>query len=249
MRPSGAFSAGAAVTTLLTLLSCADFALARPNCEERVSAHMRWSNQRGGKLSRTAVRNVLGGPSYDNSEAIVCNTSQANTISTPYDNVWAGLSNQEAVTFASWPFGQKRLNLTAQGTLADGTTKSGVPVDILLIGILVELQPPNKAAVLAHIDGGGAAPERWAHVVLDCRATEDAHYRDVLVGPLPLDSETATIRPLEYSYTRKTEGKVRNLEASARTMYNEWLYKIGAGVADITQVGARSNFFLSWQVL
>lgn len=109
----------------------------------------------------------------------------------------------------------------------------------------MELQIPNKTDVLAHIDGGAAAPERWAHVVLDCRATEDAYYQDVLVGPLPLDGETATIRPLEYPYTRKTEGKVRNLEASAHTMYYEWLYKIGAEVADITQVGARRSFFRS----
>lgn len=88
---------------------------------------------------------------------------------------------------------------------------------------------------MAHIDGGAAAPERWAHVILDYRATEDPYYQDLLVGPLPLNSETVTIQPLEYPLTRKTEGKVRNLEADSETLYSEWLYKIGAQVADITQ--------------
>lgn len=76
---------------------------------------MRWSNQRGKKLARTVVRSVLEGRSHDNSnsKSTVCNTSEANIISAPYDNVWAGLSDQEVVSVVSWLFGQESLNLTA----------------------------------------------------------------------------------------------------------------------------------------
>ncbi|ETS83998.1 hypothetical protein PFICI_05874 [Pestalotiopsis fici W106-1] len=226
MRLSALSSPGAAATAVLALLSSADLVLARPSPEPKVPARMKWTNQRGKKVARTVLRNVLEGRTFTNSFAIAaCSTSQANAISAPYDNVWVGLSDAEAVSVVAWLFGQESLNLTE--TEDAGEWDNTV--------ILVELQIPNKTDVLAHIDGGAAAPERWAHVILDYRATEDPYYQDLLVGPLPLNSETVTIKPLEYPLTRKTEGKVRNLEANSETIYSEWLYKIGAEVADITQ--------------
>lgn len=113
MKKSALSSAGAAATAVLALLSWADLALARPNSEEKVPTHMRWSNQRGKRLAGAVVQNMLEGRSHDNSKATTCNTSQANIISAPYDNVWAGLSDQEALSVVSWLFGQESLNLTA----------------------------------------------------------------------------------------------------------------------------------------
>lgn len=94
--------------------------------------------------------------------------------------------------------------------------------------------PPNKTDVLAYLDGTAVAPTRYAHVRLDNRATIDPNYADILVGPLPVANGTTTWEPLEYALTRKTAGKVRNLDADSDTLYAKWLYKIGADVADIT---------------
>jgi primary-amine oxidase len=89
--------------------------------------------------------------------------------------------------------------------------------------------------VVPHIDSGASSPARYAHVIIDNRATVDPYFQDLLVGPLPLNNATATYEPLEYPYTRKTDGKVRNLGADDDdTLYSEWLYVIAAEVADIT---------------
>jgi primary-amine oxidase len=93
---------------------------------------------------------------------------------------------------------------------------------------------PNKTDALMYVDGSSSPPDRYAHVVLDNRATEDAHYQDILVGPLPVIVGTTAWSPLQYTFTRKTKGKVRNLDADADTLYDEWLNPIGASVADIT---------------
>lgn len=100
---------------------------------------------------------------------------------------------------------------------------------------LVELMRPNKTDVLSYLDHQGPAPSRYAHVVLDNRATTDPHYADLLVGPLAITNQsTPSWTPLEYPYTRKTHGRVRNLDADYSTIYSEWLYKISASIADIT---------------
>ena len=40
---------------------------------------------------------------------------------------------------------------------------------------------------------------------------------------------------MEYPYTRKTQGRVRNLDADGdETLYSEWIYKISASISDIT---------------
>lgn len=207
---------------------------------------MQWSHNRGKKVARNALRQALDGRSYTNSSTVTaCSTSQAVSITAPQDNVWAGLSDAEAVSVVAWLFGQESLNLTE-------TEDAGEWDNTVL---LVELQIPNKTDVVAHIDGGGAAPERWAHVVLDYRATTEPYYQDLLVGPLPLNDATVTIQPLEYPYTRKTEGKVRNLDADSETLYAAWLYLIGASVADITQdlwggqaVGADNDTLDIWGI-
>lgn len=98
---------------------------------------------------------------------------------------------------------------------------------------LIELQRPNKTETLDYLDANGPEPTRYAHVRLNNRATVDAHYADILVGPLPITSN-ATWEPLEFPYTRKSQGRVRNVEPDSETMSSEWLFKITASIADIT---------------
>lgn len=94
---------------------------------------------------------------------------------------------------------------------------------------------PNKSDALSYLDGNGTAPARYAHVVLDYRATEEPYYQDMIVGPLPIVNGTTTAVPLEYPYTRKTGGTVRNLDADAdEALYTDWLYVIAAEIQDIT---------------
>lgn len=99
--------------------------------------------------------------------------------------------------------------------------------------LLVELMVPNKTDSVAYIDQGECSPSRYAHVVIDNRAIEDAYYQDLLVGPLPIDNATASYEPLDYTHTRKSAGKVRNIEAD-EDLVSEWRYKIGSEIADIT---------------
>jgi len=93
---------------------------------------------------------------------------------------------------------------------------------------------PNKSDALAYMDGGAEAPVLYAHAVIDFRATENPYYQDILVGPLPVDNATIKWEPLEYTCTKKDNGKVRNLDADSDRVYSEWLYPISASISDIT---------------
>lgn len=106
---------------------------------------------------------------------------------------------------------------------------------LIIHSLLVELMHPNKTDVLAYLDGNATAPTRYAHVVLDNRASVDPTYADILVGPLPLQNGTAKWEPLEHPYTRKTQGHIRNLDADGDdTLYSDWLYIVSASIQDIT---------------
>lgn len=141
----------------------------------------------------------------------------------PKANVWSGLTDIEAANVTRWLFESSGLNLT-------NSSLAGSWDNTLL---LVELNIPNKTDVVSYIDGNGAPPERWAHVLLDIRATKEPTYSDILVGPLPIDNVTTTWRPLEYQYTRKTGGTIRNLEADYDSVVN-MLYNISSSISDIT---------------
>jgi len=93
---------------------------------------------------------------------------------------------------------------------------------------------PNKTDALNYLDQNTAEPTKYAHVILNNRATEEAHYADILVGPLPIDNATATWAPLEYPYTKKSGGTVRNLDADQGALYTEWITPISTSIADIT---------------
>lgn len=144
-------------------------------------------------------------------------------IAAPFENVWDELANDEAAGVVQWLFQQPELNLTVSDEAGewDNAIK------------LVELMRPNKTDVLQFLDGGGPPPTRNAHVVLDNRATLEPYYGDILVGPLPVKNGTTTWTTLEYPYTRKTQGRVRNLQADESSQ-EQWIYSISASIADIT---------------
>ncbi|KAF2225193.1 hypothetical protein BDZ85DRAFT_233684 [Elsinoe ampelina] len=147
------------------------------------------------------------------------------TTTAPSDNVWGALTNDESAAVASWLFSQPDLNLTVAEEAGEWDNTV----------LLIELNHPNKTDVLSHIDGGGPAPARYAHVVISERATEEPVYADILVGPLPIVNGTTKWEPLEYPLTRKTQGRVRNLDADADTLRAEWVMKIASNISDITQ--------------
>jgi len=93
---------------------------------------------------------------------------------------------------------------------------------------------PNKTDSLKFINHGGKAPPQYAHVVINHRATAQPYFADILVGPLPIVNQTTQWLPLEYPYTRKAQGRVRNVNPDEHLIRNKWLLNISTSVADIT---------------
>jgi primary-amine oxidase len=120
-------------------------------------------------------------------------------------------------------FAQKDLNPTVSENATDWSNSI----------LQSELMIPNKKDALAYIDGDAKPPTRYAHVVLDLRATDKPTYTDILVGPLPVNNVTTTWQGLEYPYTRNTRGSIRSLDVD-ETALCEWLYSVSATVSDIT---------------
>lgn len=83
------------------------------------------------------------------------------------------------------------------------------------------------------MDGSAEAPTRYARALIEHRADENPYTQDILVGPLPVVNGTTSWTPLEYTLTRKTEGKVRTLGADSDAQ-EEWLIEVSKSVADIT---------------
>lgn len=160
---------------------------------------------------------------YAHTGATACVDSNATKITAPYKNVWDELDDTEAAAVVQWLFRQPELNLTVSDQA--GNWDNAI--------LLVELMRPNKTDVLNYIDHKGAAPPVYAHVVIDHRASVEPYYGDLLVGPLPVKNGTTKWEPLEYPYTRKTQGHVRNLDADD-TLQQSWLYNLSASISDIT---------------
>lgn len=118
--------------------------------------------------------------------------------------------------------------------------------------IRIELLQPNKTDALAYVDGGGPEPVKYAHVVIDHGASETPTYDDIRVGPLPIKNGTTKWEPLDYVLTRKTCGRVRNLDADSK-LRRTFLASVAASVADITMdlwnasyTGAQNDTLTIW---
>ncbi|KAK5165228.1 uncharacterized protein LTR77_009326 [Saxophila tyrrhenica] len=197
------------ISLLLLILSSSSLAAPNSPWMREARSRLAKSSQLSGSLSKRFTNGS-------------CDTAGPEDFKAPKANVWSGLTDVEAASVTKWLFRMSGLNLT-------NSSKAGEWDNTLL---LVELNVPNKTDVLPYIDGNASAPERWAHAVLDMRASEDPVLADILVGPLPIDSAT-TWMPLEYPYTKKSGGKTRNLDADSGLSY-EFRCNISATIADIT---------------
>jgi primary-amine oxidase len=201
--------------TGLLALSTALFALPGLAAPKPKAAWIRGARQRLAKSSKwNSKRSVNGSACVE--------TASAN-FSSPKANIWSGLTDYEAASVTAWLFQQSELNLTRSEDA--GAWDNSI--------LLMELMIPNKTDALSYIDGNASAPTRYAHVSLDLRASENPTYTDILVGPLPVQNGSTTWQPLEYPYTRKTGGSIRNLDADS-DQHDAWLHKVGASISDIT---------------
>ncbi|KAA8650469.1 hypothetical protein EYZ11_000831 [Aspergillus tanneri] len=152
----------------------------------------------------------------------LCPEQAADAIVAPKENVWHGLSHEENTAVVQWLFRQPELNLTIfeKADSWDNTIS------------WVELMYPNKSDVVRYLDEHDEMPPRYARVMLNNRASEDAYYQDILVGPLPIQPATGWT-PLEFPMTRKTQGKVRNLNPDP-ALHQRWMFNVSASIADIT---------------
>ncbi|KUI65756.1 Amiloride-sensitive amine oxidase [copper-containing] [Cytospora mali] len=226
MKLSQGLTASSAVTlSLATLSLLAQDVFARPSPEPKAS----WIRKGHG---RKAISDVLRGKRdlrrstiAPRNESASCAGTLAADVTAPKKNVWGELADTDAAAVAAWLFAQPEFNLTVseRATAWDNSV------------VLIETIQPNKTDALAYIDGNSTAPQKWAKVILDMRATDEPYYQEIMVGPLPLQNSTVTWTPLSYPLTKDNGGKVRNLEAdSDDALYTQWLYPIGESVVDIT---------------
>ncbi|KAG4421066.1 hypothetical protein IFR04_005829 [Cadophora malorum] len=160
--------------------------------------------------------------SYPTSSQL-CAAPGAQAMNAPYPNVWSGLTGEETASVTAWLFSQPQFNLTVTAEAGDWDNSL----------LMIELMEPNKTDVLNYLENSGPLPSRYAHVIINHRASEEPVYQDLLVGPLPLQHDTVTSEPLTYPYTRKTEGKVRNLDADDET-WQAWKANVSSTILDIT---------------
>lgn len=200
-----------------------------------------WVRTRSKKILLKNTQRWSNGTFTSSATNAGCTDSGPSIISAPKENIWAGLTDIEAAGVTSWLFTPPALNLTLSDDAGSWDNSVQVcrckltTVCVNLHRLLVELLQPNKTNALRYFDNDDVAPLRYAHVVLDNRATPDPYYQDIQVGPLPATYGTTTWVALEYPYTRKTRGRIRNLNAdSDGVLYSQWLHKISATISDIT---------------
>ncbi|KAK0724664.1 copper amine oxidase [Lasiosphaeris hirsuta] len=209
----------AIATSALLLTTLAQDVFARPSPEPKAAWIRKGPAKK--KLANTLKRAVEGQRRATELES--CAETLTTTTSAKKVNIWAPLTDVETAGVVEWLFAQEDLNLT--------TTEEATPWDNTIT--LVEALWPNKTDALAFLDGNVSTPPKYAHVVLDHRASENPYYIDIFVGPVPVTNETAW-KPLAYPLTKENGGKVRNLDADSDALFTDWLYVHSESIADIT---------------
>lgn len=163
-------------------------------------------------------------PQWSNSPTacVECVTASSASILSSKENIWIGLTNEEASTVAAFLFEHSGFNLV----MADNATDWDNTL------ALVELLQPNKTDALAYLDGTSPPPARYAHAVLDIRSVDEAYMQDFVVGPLPVVMGVTTIEPLNYPYN-KGKGIARNYNADEDSRA-KFLVEVGKNISDIT---------------
>jgi primary-amine oxidase len=91
---------------------------------------------------------------------------------------------------------------------------------------------PNKTDALKYLDSDSAQPSRYARVIINRGAAEQAGIDDYLVGPLPASQDT-TITPLSWPYNSG-----RNSVKNPLPNYEDilaWFSALGKEVADMVE--------------
>ena len=114
------------------------------------------------------------------------------------------------------------------------TERTALTVILRPTSVGMELMQPNKSDALLYLDGPSVAPARYARVTLDNRTSYDPVFRDILVGPLPINNKTTTWRPLEYHFNNNNGGKVRNIQADSSRVYSDWITPVTQSIQNIT---------------
>lgn len=102
-------------------------------------------------------------------------------------NIWADLSETEANDVLKFLFSKPDLNLTetSKGGRYASFQQSHLKMLIKFRKVntvkLVETLQPNKTDALAYINGSSGPPQRWARVVVDEAATDEARIVNYMV--------------------------------------------------------------------
>jgi primary-amine oxidase len=145
------------------------------------------------------------------------------TYKAPRENIWADLDDSEFQDILDYLYNVPNdLNLTRTG--------NATPWDnhIAFMEVLV----PNKTDVLRYLDSEAAVPARYARVVINQGATEQAGILEYSVGPLPTSQETK-IEPLIWPYN-SGRNRVKNPLPQYEEIVN-WFANLGHEVSDIVK--------------
>jgi hypothetical protein len=111
-------STGALTTLVFALLSFTELVHALPSPQPDIPTK-NWSQNRGKKAARSALRHSLEGRAWDTTTPGF-DGSKPYAITAPYDNIWGALSDEEAASVVSWLLAQPSLNLSTTSDIAGG---------------------------------------------------------------------------------------------------------------------------------
>ena len=145
------------------------------------------------------------------------------TYKAPRENIWADLNDSEFQDILNYLYTLPNgLNLTRTGNATAWDNH------IAIIEVLV----PNKTDALRYLDSKAAVPPRYARVIVNHGATEQAGLMEYSVGPLPTSQETK-IEPLIWPYNsgrNHVKNPLPNYEDVIR-----WFATLGHEVSDIVK--------------
>src|SRR5271156_5892971 len=124
------------------------------------------------------------------SPSSLATASKYHSFHAPKQNVWVDLSTAEADELFAFLYDSSNdLNLTRNPELTDWENAVR----------LVQVLQPNKSDVVQYIDESGSPPLRWAHIILNERATPQTRVAEYMVGHLG-SGESISAVPLTYCY-------------------------------------------------
>ncbi|KAF7289645.1 Amine oxidase catalytic domain-containing protein [Mycena chlorophos] len=179
---------------------------------------------------------ILSAPEPHSALPGVCADTKPLHGSAPAKNVWQNFDVQEAVAIREWLGAYKD---------EDGKGFNFVPglaaTDRDNVITVIENFPPTKAEVLAHLDGDGPAPQRFAKIILTLGAASPPAIKPYLLGPLPetissltLNAAQVKLEPLTHIYTRPEIPFTARLTASNSSLTGKFILNLMAPLQNAT---------------